>query len=180
MKEIKNISQHKKNLTKINFWNDNFLYKNTNLNQNKENIYQNNDKLKRFRKRVIHISKRNNIIINPIKDKNEKKLNIFTNFGSLSNNINSISNNLINKTNTNNQKNVLKENKSIQNIFYNTYYNCQFDKKYHIGNSNDFINNDNNKNDLIKNKYSFLKKSEKYKSTSSEKNIFNRKKLFDI
>ena len=184
MNEIKNISQHKKNLTKINFWGDNFLYKNTNINQNKENIYPTNDKLKRFRKRVIHISKRNNININPIKnknDKNEKKLNIFTNFGSLSNNINSISNNLINKTNTNNQKNVLKENKSIQNIFYNTYYNCQFDKKYHIGNSNDFINNDNNnKNDLIKNKYSFLKKSEKYKSTSSEKNIFNRKKLFDI
>ena len=177
MKEIKNISQHKKNLTKINFWNDNFLYKNTNLNQNKENIYQNNDKLKRFRKRVIHISKRNNIIINPIKDKNEKKLNIFTNFGALNNNIHSISNNLINKTNTNSQKNPLKENKSVQNIFYNTYYNCQFDKKYHIDNSNDF---NNNKNDLIKNKYSFLKKSKEYKPISSEKNIFNRKKLFDI
>ena len=179
MNEIKNSSQHKKNLTKINFWNDNFLFKNTNINQNKENIYPNNDKLKRFRKRVIHISKRNNIIINPIKNKNEKKLNIFTNFGALNNNnnIKSISNNLISKTNTNNQKNLLKENKSVQNIFYNTYYNCQFDKKYHIENSNDFINN---KNDLIKNKYSFLKKNKEYKLISSEKNIFNRKKLFEL
>ena len=134
MNEIKNISQHNKNLTKINFWNDNYLFKNAQINQNKENIYQNNDKLKRFRKRVIHISKRNNIIINPIKNKNEK--NILSNFGALNNNIHSISNNLINKTNTNNQKNLLNENKSVQNIFYNTYYNCQFDKKYHIGNIN--------------------------------------------
>ena len=177
MNEIRNISQHKKNLTKINFWNDNFLNKNININQNKENIYPNNDKLKRFRKRVIHISKRNNININPIKNKNEKKLNIFTNFGALNNNINSISNNLINKTNTNNQKNLIKENKSVQNIFYNTYYNCQFDKKYHIENSNDFINN---KNDFIKNKYSFLKKNQEYKPISSEKNIFNRKKIFEL
>ena len=177
MNEIRNISQHKKNLTKINFWNDNFLYKNININQNKENIYPNNDKLKRFRKRVIHISKRNNININPIKNKNEKKLDIFTNFGALNNNINSINNNLINKTNTNNQKNLIKENKSVQNIFYNTYYNCQFDKKYHIENSNDFINN---KNDLIKNKYSFLKKNQEYKPISSEKNIFNRKKIFEL
>ena len=175
MNEIKNISQHNKNLTKINFWNDNYLFKNAQINQNKENIYQNNDKLKRFRKRVIHISKRNNIIINPIKNKNEK--NILSNFGALNNNIHSISNNLINKTNTNNQKNLLNENKSVQNIFYNTYYNCQFDKKYHIENSNDFINN---KNDLIKNKYSFLNKSKEYKPISSEKNIFNRKKLFEL
>jgi serine/threonine protein kinase len=63
MKELKGTNQQKSNLTKINFWGDNSLYKN--INQNKENIiYPNNDKLKKFRKRVIHISKRNNININ--------------------------------------------------------------------------------------------------------------------
>ena len=184
MNELKTMSQHKKNLTKFNFWGDNSLYKN--LNQNKENIYQNNDKLKRFRKRVIHISKRNNININinPIKNSNTKnnnnnngKLNVLTSFRSIKNNINN--NSLISKININNsnQKNNLKENKSVQNIFYNTYYNCQFDKKYHITNTNDF---NNNNNDIIKNKYSFLKRNKEIKSISSEKNIFNHKKIFEI
>ena len=179
--ELKNIGQNKKNLTKFNVWNDISIYKNSNINQNKENIYANNDKLKRFRKRVIHISKRNNININPIK-KNDEKLNALTSFGSMSNttknaNFSNNINNISNKINISNQKNNLKENKSIQNIFYNTYYNCLFDKKYNITNSNDYTNN---KNEELKNKYSFLKRNKDYKSTSSEKNIFNRKKIFEL
>ena len=182
MKELKGTNQQKSNLTKINFWGDNSLYKN--INQNKENIiYPNNDKLKRFRKRVIHISKRNNININinPIKNnnsnKNNGKTNIFTSHRTMND---SVSKNNGNKINNNNLKNKLRENKSIQNIFYNTYYNCQFDKKYHITNSNDFNNNNNNKNDLLKNKYSFLKKDKELKSISSEKNLFKNKKIFEL
>ena len=182
MKELKGTNQQKSNLTKINFWGDNSLYKN--INQNKENIiYPNNDKLKRFRKRVIHISKRNNININinPIKNnnsnKNNGKSNIFTSHRTMSD---SVSKNNGNKINNNNLKNNLRENKSIQNIFYNTYYNCQFDKKYHITNSNDFNNNNNNKNDLLKNKYSFLKRDKELKSISSEKNLFKNKKIFEL
>ena len=182
MKELKGTNQQKSNLTKINFWGDNSLYKN--INQNKENIiYPNNDKLKRFRKRVIHISKRNNININinPIKNnnsnKNNGKTNIFTSHRTMND---SVSKNNGNKINNNNLKNNLRENKSIQNIFYNTYYNCQFDKKYHITNSNDFNNNNNNKNDLLKNKYSFLKKDKELKSISSEKNLFKNKKIFEL
>ena len=182
MKELKGTNQQKSNLTKINFWGDNSLYKN--INQNKENIiYPNNDKLKRFRKRVIHISKRNNININinPIKNnnsnKNNGKSNIFTSHRTMSD---SVSKNNSNKINNNNLKNNLRENKSIQNIFYNTYYNCQFDKKYHITNSNDFNNNNNNKNDLLKNKYSFLKRDKELKSISSEKNLFKNKKIFEL
>ena len=182
MKELKGTNQQKSNLTKINFWGDNSLYKN--INQNKENIiYPNNDKLKRFRKRVIHISKRNNININinPIKNnnsnKNNGKSNIFTLHRTMSD---SVSKNNGNKINNNNLKNNLRENKSIQNIFYNTYYNCQFDKKYHITNSNDFNNNNNNKNDLLKNKYSFLKRDKELKSISSEKNLFKNKKIFEL
>ena len=182
MKELKGTNQQKSNLTKINFWGDNSLYKN--INQNKENIiYPNNDKLKRFRKRVIHISKRNNININinPIKNnnsnKNNGKTNIFTSHRTMSD---SVSKNNGNKINNNNLKNNLRENKSIQNIFYNTYYNCQFDKKYHITNSNDFNNNNNNKNDLLKNKYSFLKRDKELKSISSEKNLFKNKKIFEL
>ena len=181
MKELKGTNQQKSNLTKINFWGDNSLYKN--INQNKENIiYPNNDKLKRFRKRVIHISKRNNININinPIKNnnsnKNNGKTNIFTSHRTMND---SVSKNNGNKINNNNLKNNLRENKSIQNIFYNTYYNCQFDKKYHITNSNDFNNNNNNKNDLLKNKYSFLKRDKELKSISSEKNLFKNKKIFE-
>jgi len=182
MKELKGTNQQKSNLTKINFWGDNSLYKN--INQNKENIiYPNNDKLKRFRKRVIHISKRNNININinPIKNnnsnKNNGKSNIFTSHRTMSD---SVSKNNGNKINNNNLKNNLRENKSIQNIFYNTYYNCQFDKKYHITNSNDFNNNNNNKNNLLKNKYSFLKRDKELKSISSEKNLFKNKKIFEL
>ena len=182
MKELKGTNQQKSNLTKINFWGDNSLYKN--INQNKENIiYPNNDKLKRFRKRVIHISKRNNININinPIKNnnsnKNNGKSNIFTLHRTMSD---SVSKNNGNKINNNNLKNNLRENKSIQNIFYNTYYNCQFDKKYHITNSNDFNNNNNNKNDLLKNKYSFLKRDKELKSISREKNLFKNKKIFEL
>ena len=182
MKELKGTNQQKSNLTKINFWGDNSLYKN--INQNKENIiYPNNDKLKRFRKRVIHISKRNNININinPIKNnnsnKNNGKSNIFTSHRTMSD---SVSKNNGNKINNNNLKNNLRENKSIQNIFYNTYYNCQFDKKYHITNSNDFNNNNKNKNDLLKNKYSFLKRDKELKSISSEKNLFKNKKIFEL
>ena len=182
MKELKGTNQQKSNLTKINFWGDNSLYKN--INQNKENIiYPNNDKLKRFRKRVIHISKRNNININinPIKNnnsnKNNGKTNIFTSHRTMND---SVSKNNGNKINNNNLKNNLRENKSIQNIFYNTYYNCQFDKKYHITNSNDFNNNNNKKNDLLKNKYSFLKRDKELKSISSEKNLFKNKKIFEL
>ena len=123
MKELKGTNQQKSNLTKINFWGDNSLYKN--INQNKENIiYPNNDKLKRFRKRVIHISKRNNININinPIKNnnsnKNNGKSNIFTSHRTMSD---SVSKNNGNKINNNNLKNNLRENKSIQNIFYNNH-----------------------------------------------------------
>ena len=184
MNELKINNQQKSNLTKINYWGDNSLYKNININQNKENIiYPNNDKLKRFRKRVIHISKRNNININinPIKNnnsnKNNGKTNIFTSHRTMND---SVSKNNGNKINNNNLKNNLRENKSIQNIFYNTYYNCQFDKKYHITNSNDFNNNNNNKNDLLENKYSFLKRDKELKSISSEKNLFKNKKIFEL
>ena len=168
------LKPQQRNLSKINLWNDISLYRN-NANQNKENILP-NDKLKRFRKRVIHISKRNNININPIKNngiKENNNNNPFTSYKHFGNYINTSS-----KINTN-PKNNLKENKSIQNIFYNTYYNCLFDKKYNNTNSNDiYINNSNN--NILKNKYSFLKRNKEYKSVSSEKNLFNHKKIFEI
>ena len=188
MNEIKSMNQNKKNIPKFNFWGDNSLYKNININisQNKDKIYQNNDKLKRFRKRVIHISKRNNnkININPIKNNNKninsRKANVFTSYRSMSNSM-SNNNNLENKIiNNNNQKNHLKENKSIQNIFYNTYYNCQFDKKFNITNANDFQNNNNNNKEILTKKFTFLKKDKPLKSVSSEKNIFNHKKILDL
>ena len=183
MKEIKGMSQSKTNLKKFNYWGDNSLYKNI----NKDIVYPNNDKLKRFRKRVIHISKRNNlnININPIKNSNNKnnnneKIHLFTSYRSLNSGLHTNTSSSSNKIiiNNTNQKNNLKENKSVQNIFYNTYYNCQFDKKYNITNSNDYYNN--NKIDSIKNKYSFLKRNKELKSISSEKNLFNHKKIFEI
>ena len=176
MNELKNMNQQKRNISKINIWKD------INISQNKENLFPNNDKLKRFRKRVIHISKRNNININPNKN-NDGKLNIFTSYGGINNNNNNMNNKNfnINKINTNSTKSGLKENRSIQNIFYNTYYNCLFDKKYNITNTNDYINNSNsNNNEIIKNKYSYLKRSKEIKSLSSEKNLFNHKKIFNI
>ena len=202
MNEIKSMNnQNKKNIMKFNFWGDNSLYKNINISQNKDNIYQNNDKLKRFRKRVIHISKRNNIKINinPIKNNNNinsRKANVFTSYRSMSNclsnnnNINIDNNNINNKINNNdnnNQKNNIKENKSIQNIFYNTYYNCQFDKKFNITNTNTNTNTNeqnntpnNNNNEIITKKFTFLKKEKPLKSVSSEKNLFNHKKIFNL
>ena len=176
MNELKNMNQQKRNISKINIWKD------INISQNKENLFPNNDKLKRFRKRVILISKRNNININPNKN-NDGKLNIFTSYGGINNNNNNMNNKNfnINKINTNSTKSGLKENRSIQNIFYNTYYNCLFDKKYNITNTNDYINNSNsNNNEIIKNKYSYLKRSKEIKSLSSEKNLFNHKKIFNI
>ena len=200
MNEIKSMNnQNKKNIMKFNFWGDNSLYKNINISQNKDNIYQNNDKLKRFRKRVIHISKRNNIKINinPIKNNNNinsRKANVFTSYRSMSNclsnnnNINIDNNNINNKINNNdnnNQKSNIKENKSIQNIFYNTYYNCQFDKKFNITNTNTNTNEqnntpNNNNNEIITKKFTFLKKEKPLKSVSSEKNLFNHKKIFNL
>ena len=175
--KIKNLLKEKRNINKMNniFSNINKKYIN-NDNPNTRNINNNKgdddisikESFKRFRKMVVHLKKRNSNLnintdgnlynsYNSDKIKNDKKL-IRTKYPQI-----------YIKTS--------KANKSIQNIYYNTFYNCLFNnehnnnyakvKNYYMSNNNNIIGKNNN---IIKTKF---------KSISSEKNIFKYKNLFD-
>ena len=171
---IKNILKEKRNINKLNnlFTNINKKYIN-NENHNLRNINNNKgeddisikENFKRFRKMVVHLKKRNT------------NLNINTD-GNLYNSYNAdkIKNN--NKIMRTNYPHVYiktsKANKSIQNIYYNTFYNCLFNNEHNNNYAkvkNYYMNNINitrKKNNIIKTKF---------KSISSEKNIFKYKNL---
>ena len=142
--------------------NENINYKNIN-NNGEDDIITHKDNFKRFRKMVVHLKKRNN-------------LNIQIGDNNLYKSLNTCENNtkIINKISHNYPKSN-KSNKSIQNIYYNTFYNCLFNdtKKNNV-----VKNNKNNNNNVFSPKENNLKDKKELKSISSDKNIFKFKKMF--
>jgi hypothetical protein len=150
----------------INYANkENYNYKNINNNGEDDIIIQ-KDNFKRFRKMVVHLKKNNNLKIQT-EDNLCKRLNTCE----------SINANIFNKISNNQHNyNYLKANKSIQNIYYNTFYNCLFNdnQKNNIINENKYYNNN------IFNKKNNLKDKKELKSVSSDKNIYKFKNMFRL
>ena len=152
----------------INYANkENYNYKNIN-NNGEDDIITQKDNFKRFRKMVVHLKKNNNLKIQT-EDNLSKRLNLNTCENINANIFNKISNNQHNY-------NYLKANKSIQNIYYNTFYNCLFNdnQKNNIINENKYYNNS------IFNKKNNLKDKKVLKSVSSEKNLYKFKNMFRL
>ena len=149
-------SKNKTNINIVNNINKNYLCKNNeilnlrNIHNNKEDDINIKENFKRFRKMVVHLKKRNNLI-----NKTEGNLNKSENKQMKSNYPK-----IYQKSS--------KGNKSIKNIFYNTFYNCLFN------------NEQNNNCANIKNLYMNNNKKKEFKSISSEKNIFKYKNLFEL
>jgi hypothetical protein len=149
-------SKNKTNINIVNNINKNYLCKNNeilnlrNIHNNKEDDINIKENFKRFRKMVVHLKKRNNLI-----NKTEGNLNKSENKQMKSNYPK-----IYQKSS--------KGNKSIKNIFYNTFYNCLFN------------NEQNNNCANIKNLYMNNNKKKEFKSFSSEKNIFKYKNLFEL
>ena len=174
--KIKNLLKEKRSINKVNnlLSNINKKYLNNdshnlrNINNNKgEDDINIKENFKRFRKMVVHLKKRNS------------NLNINTG-GNLYNSYNSDKIKNADKLLRTNYPQLYiktsKANKSIQNIYYNTFYNCLFNNEHNNNNAkvnNYYMNNKNiigKKNDIIK---------AKLKSISSEKNIFKYKNILD-
>ena len=139
---------------------ENINYKNININGD---LGTSKDNFKRFRKMVVHIRKRNNI-----------PSNTEHNFYKVNNNIfKKINENKI-KFSDNDKKNIHHSSKSIQNVFYNTFYNCLFSNNMRSDNSNK--NRNKSKSISTEKNYSHIKE---YKNKESAKNIkeynYNRK-----
>jgi len=178
--KIKILLKDKKNKNKINdlinninknyMATDSFKFRNNNINKGDDDINI-KENFKRFRKMVVHLKKRHfNINSDDTLYKScesDKKLN---------------DNKKLKTTKSNAYLKKNKAHKSIQNIFYNTFYNCLFNNEhsnnnYYYSNKKNYYKNNKNifskKNHIIKNKNQF-------KSISSEKNIFNYKKILDL
>ena len=187
-KLIKNILRQrknnnmKKNLMIKNFDNncennyiDNEDYAYTNLNTKEEEfqldeIIPNKEHFKRFRKKVVHFKKK--LYIN-----SEGNLIKSQNYIEKNKDKNEMIKSYCPQTN-------IKSNKSIQNVFYNTFYNCLFDNLPNNNNNNHIDNNNetctNNfyiKNNNNINNYKSLQKNHSenllyYKAFSNEKNHY--------
>jgi hypothetical protein len=107
------------------------------LNELDQNIFK--DNFKRFRKKVLHIKKKSYL-------NSEGNFLYSQSFIDKSRN-----DNKLNSDSFNPQNNLSKTNKSIQNVFYNTYFNCLFDKEINKKNK---INNVNvNINEIYSNNF---------------------------
>mgnify|MGYP003571315396 CR=1 FL=1 len=176
---VKNLFNGKKNYNNLNIVNkncpNNYLYtedndykKYKNGNENEEEYQLNDinqnmfkDNFQRFRKKVLHIKKKsylnsegNLLYSQSFKDKSR-------------NNINKLNNDSLNPQNNLNLNNT---NKSIQNIFYNTYFNCLFDKEV----KKNKINNDNvnvNINGTYSNIFYSKIKNNEYNGNNSNINL---------
>ena len=131
---IRNLFKERKNYINLNIDNNNYHnnylytedydyknYKNTEgnedefqLNEINQNIFK--DNFKRFRKKVLHIKRKSYL-------NSEGNLFYSQNFQDRSRNDNKLNSDSLNPKN-----NLNNTNKSIQNVFYNTYFNCLFDK----------------------------------------------------
>ena len=137
--------------------NENFNYKNLKKDLNQKNSF------KRFTKKVVHLKKRNNI-------KTEE--NLYKSIETLDKNLKDNKNIKASSI----QQIYLKPNKSIQNIFFNTFYNCLFDNNQNINSSkgkNYYLNNMYEPKKNILN----LKNNKELKSISSEKKIFKNRNI---
>jgi len=176
---VKNLFNGKKNYNNLNIVNkncpNNYLYtedndykKYKNGNENEEEYQLNDinqnmfkDNFQRFRKKVLHIKKKsylnsegNLLYSQSFKDKSR-------------NNINKLNNDSLNPHNNLNLNNT---NKSIQNVFYNTYFNCLFDKEV----KKNKINNDNvnvNINGTYSNIFYSKIKNNEYNGNNSNINL---------
>jgi hypothetical protein len=110
------------------------------LNELNQNIFK--DNFQRFRKKVLHIKKKSYL-------NSERNFLYSQRFIDKSRNDNKLNSDLLNL-----QNNLNKTNKSIQNVFYNTYFNCLFDKEINKKNK---INNVNKNVTYSNNFYSRIK-----------------------
>ena len=153
-----NIFKEKNRINKNNYMtNENFNYKNLKKELNQKNNF------KRFTKKVVHLKKRNNI---------KAEENLYKSIETLDKNLKDNKNIKTSSI----QQIYLKPNKSIQNIFFNTFYNCLFDNNQNINSSkvkNYYLNNlyEPKKNNLN------LKNTKELKSISSEKKIFKNRNI---
>ena len=129
------------------------------LNDINQNIFK--DNFQRFRKKVLHIKKKSYM-------NSERNLLYSQSFKDKSRNNN---NNELNINSLNPQNNLNKTSKSIQNAFYNTYFNSLFDKevkKNEINNINDNDNDNVNINGTYSNNfYSKIKNNENNGNSSN-------------
>ena len=153
-----NLFKEKNRINKNNYMtNENFNYKNLKKELNQKNNF------KRFTKKVVHLKKRNNI---------KAEENLYKSIETLDKNLKDNKNMKTSSI----QQIYLKPNKSIQNIFFNTFYNCLFDNNQNINSSkvkNYYLNNlyEPKKNNLN------LKNTKELKSISSEKKIFKNRNI---
>ena len=149
--KLKNSFKGNKSLKKKNYnylKNDDYNDKNIN-----SELYNTNQNFRRFRKKVVYLKKRN--------------INIKTD----ENNMNKYCNTLDKNKKSNIAQTHLKPSSSIQNIFYNTYYNCLFD------NSKNYLMN---KYNIYEPKNNIIKKKKESKSISREKNILKNRNISKI
>ena len=152
-----NIFKEKNRINKNNYMtNENFNYKNLKKELNQKNNF------KRFTKKVVHLKKRNNI---------KAEENLYKSIETLDKNLKDNKNIKTSSI----QQIYLKPNKSIQNIFFNTFYNCLFENNQNINSSkvkNYYLNN------LYEPKKNVnLKNTKELKSISSEKKIFKNRNI---
>ena len=180
--KIKNLLRDKRNKNKtsniitknINFINnENYNYKNIN-NNGEDDILSHKENFQRFRKMVVHLKKRNNFNINT-------EGNLYKSINTFENNINNnkISNDQHKYLNNNNQS--TKSNKAIQNIYYNTFYNCLFNngqKNNNLSQNKYYLHNNNN--NIFEKKDNNIKNKNELKSISSEKNYYKFKNVFKL
>ena len=131
-------------------------------NINKDELINTNKNFKRFQKKVLHLKKRNRFNI-------KTDDNIYKCISTLDKNLNE---NKLLKSNL--QQKYLKSNKSIQNIFYYTFYNCLFDNNQNNNLTKNYFINSN----IYNNKTNFIKKNKESKSISTEKNILKSKNIY--
>ena len=156
--KIRSLVKESKSKNKIkklnNLNNENSNHKNLKI--NKEEELSPKEKFKRFQKKVIHLIKRNKFITRT-EDNSYKSYTLDKNLNL----------NYNKKKKLNYQPTYFKPNKSIQNIFYNTFYNCLFEN-----NQNNFSNSNSKSKNIIVQKSNILKNRRDIKSVSAEKDIY--------
>ena len=145
----------KNKIKKLNYLNnENSNLKNVKM--NKEEELSPKEKFKRFQKKVIHLIKRNKFVTKT-EDNSYKSYTLDKNLNF----------NYNKKKKLNYQPTYFKPNKSIQNIFYNTFYNCLFEN-----NQNNFSNSNWKSKNIFVQKSNILKNRRDIKSVSAEKDIY--------
>ena len=148
-------SKTKNKIKRLNYLNnENSNHKNLKI--NKEEELSPKEKFKRFQKKVIHLIKRNKFLAKT-EDNSYKSYTLDKNLNF----------NYNKKKKLNCQPTYFKPNKSIQNIFYNTFYNCLFEN-----NQNNFSNSNSKSKNIIVQKSNILKNRRYIKSVSAGKDIY--------